>query len=414
MRKRTLRNYARLLARMGVGVKKGDAVIITAELDAPEFVEMCVEECYKAGAEKVMVDFTHQPLQKYNVKYRSLKTLSTVEEFEKAKLQYKVDRLPATLYLVSADPDGLCDIDQEKNAKAMRERFKVIKPYRDQMDNKYKWCIAAVPGAAWAKKVFPGERKSVAIEKLWNAILYTSRVIDKEGNDLDPIAEWNKHNANFEEKSKYLNDLGIKTLHYTSANGTDLKVGLIKDGIFCGGGETTLGKGEFFNPNIPSEEIFTSPKAGEAEGIVYSSMPLSYNGGLIENFNIRFENGKAVEVHAEKGEDILKQIIGMDENAGKLGECALVPFESPIRQSGVTFCETLFDENAVCHLALGRGFDMCIKDYDKYTKDELKAKGINDSFIHVDFMIGTADLKIEAETFDGRTVTVFENGTWKK
>ena len=249
------------------------------------------------------------------------------------------------------------------------------------------------------------------MEKLWNAILFTSRVIDKAGNDLDPVAEWKAHNESFRSRCEYLNSLHIKTLEYKSANGTDFTVDMIPEGIFCGGSEHTLG-GEEFNPNIPSEEIFTSPKAGCAEGLVVASLPLSYRGQLIENFSVRFEGGKVVEVKAEKGEDLLKQMVSMDNGAAMLGECALVPYTSPIRESGITFYETLFDENAACHLALGRGFTNCIKDYDKYSLEELHAMGINESMIHVDFMIGTDDLSVTAVTESGERVAIFTDGNW--
>ena len=411
MKKTTLKNYARLLAECGVAIKKGDPVIIQASLDQPEFVALCVEACYKLGASRVTVEWSYQPLAKLHYRYRTLKSLSVVDDIERAKLQYRLDKNPAMLYLMSDDPDGLKGINQEKMSKAAKARFPVIKPFRDAMDNKYKWCIAAVPGEAWAKKVFPGVRTSTAVEQLWNAILFTSRVIDKAGADLDPVAEWKAHNESFRARCEYLNSLGIKTLEYKSANGTDFTVEMIPEGIFCGGSEHTLG-GEEFNPNIPSEEIFTSPKAGKAEGLVVASLPLSYRGQLIENFSVRFEGGKVVEAKAEKGEELLKEMVSMDAGAAMLGECALVPYTSPIRESGITFYETLFDENAACHLALGRGFTNCVKDYDKYTLDELHAMGINESMIHVDFMIGTEDLSVTAVTESGERVAIFADGNW--
>ncbi len=411
MKKTTLKNYARLLAECGVAVKRGDVVIVQASLDQPEFVAMCVDACYKKGASRVLVEWSYQPLARLHNRYQSLKTMSTVEEFERAKLQYRLDKNPSMLYLLSDDPDGLKGINQEKQSKAQRARFGIIKPYRDAMDNKYKWCIAAVPGEAWAKKVFPGVRTTTAMEKLWQAILFTSRVIDKDGNDLDAVGEWKAHNESFRARCAYLNGLKIQTLEYKSANGTDFTVDMIPEGIFCGGSEFTLG-GEEFNPNIPSEEIFTSPKAGCAEGLVVASLPLSYRGEVIENFSVRFEGGRVVEAHAERGEDLLKQMISMDEGAAMLGECALVPYSSPIRESGITFYETLFDENAACHLALGRGFSNCVKDYDNYSLEELHAMGINESMIHVDFMIGTADLSVVAITEKGDRVQIFENGNW--
>lgn len=411
MKKTYLKEYARLLVRSGIAVKKGDIVIVNAGLDQPEFVKMVVEECYRAKAARVMVEWSYLPLTKLNVNNMSSKLLGKVEAFEEEKLKYRLENNVAMLHLVSDDPDGLKGINQERYAKSMAEKMKVIKPYRDAMDNKYKWCIAAVPGDAWAKKVFPGERTSVAVEKLWNAILLASRVTDKDGNLLDAVVEWHKHNLSFNRRCEILNKAELCELRYKAANGTDLRVGLIENGSFMGGGENTLG-GEYYNPNIPTEEIFTSPKAGVAEGIVYSSMPLSWRGEIIDNFSMRFEGGKVVEVKAEKNEELLKKMVGMDEGASMLGECAFVPYNSPIRESGIMFYETLFDENAACHFAIGRGFTNTIVNYDKYTNEEMKEMGINDSALHVDFMIGTKDLSIVGIKKDGSELVIFENGLW--
>ncbi len=411
MKKTYLKEYARLLVRCGIAVKKGDIVIVNAGLDQPEFVKLVVEECYRAKAARVMVEWSYLPLTKINVNHMNSKLLGKVEAFEEEKLKYRLENNVAMLHLVSDDPDGLKGINQERYAKSMAERMKVIKPYRDAMDNKYKWCIAAVPGNEWAKKVFPGERTSSAVEKLWSAILLASRVTDKEGNLLDAVVEWHKHNLSFNRRCEILNKAELCELRYKAANGTDLKVGLIENGSFMGGGENTLG-GEYYNPNIPTEEIFTSPKAGVAEGIVYSSMPLSWRGEIIDNFSMRFENGKVVEVKAEKNEELLKKMVSMDEGAAMLGECAFVPYNSPIRESGIMFYETLFDENAACHFAIGRGFTNTIVDYDKYTNEEMKEMGINDSALHVDFMIGTKDLSIVGIKKDGSELVIFENGLW--
>ncbi len=406
MKKTTLRNYAKLIAKMGGNVQKGQDVIIRASLDQPDFVRMLTEECYALGARTVNVEWSYMPITKIHQKKRSLTTLSKMEEWEVAKLKHESETLPVTIWLESDDPDGLKGVNPEKMAKAMQARYKIRKPYRDAMENKYQWCIAAVPGAEWAKKVFPGESRSRAMEKLWEAILYTARA------EEEPIAAWEAHNADLLSRCNYLNSLGIETLEYHSANGTDFKVGMIEDALFMGGAETAQGSGIVFNPNIPSEEVFISPMKGKAEGIVYSSKPLSYHGQLIENFWMRFEDGRAVEVGAEKGEALLKEMISMDEGAAYLGECALVPYDSPICNSGILFYNTLFDENAACHLAVGHGFTNVLKDYDKYTMKECYDKGINDSMIHVDFMIGTRDLSITAITRDGRRVPVFENGNW--
>ena len=405
MKKTVLREYARLIVRCGVNVQKGQEVLIYADLDQPEFVQMVVEEAYKAKAKKVTVDWDYQPLQKLHVRHQSVKTLGEVTEWQKAKLQHFVDVVPCRIHLVSEDPDGLKGINMEKLAKARQLRYPIVKPYHDQLENKDQWCIAAVPGAAWAKKVFPGMRTSAAMEKLWEAILYTSRVTD------DPVKAWQEHNADLHDRCAYLNSLNIRSLHYTADNGTDLTVGMIPEGEWEGGGDTSL-RGIFFNPNIPTEECFISPKRGQAEGIVYSTKPLSYQGQLIENFSVRFENGKAVEVKAEKGEELLKTMISMDEGAAYLGECALVPQRSPIAESGILFYNTLFDENAACHLALGMGFADTIQDFQNKTLEECRALGINDSMIHEDFMIGCDSLDIDGICEDGKVVPIFRGGNW--
>ena len=405
MKQTVLRRYAKLIARVGANVQKGQEVVIYCQLDQPRFVEMLVDECYKAGAGKVTVEFNHQPLYKLDVRHQTVTALARVEEWEKARLQHYVDVLPCTISLISADPDGLKGINQAKMAKADQKSYPIVKPYYDAMENKQQWCIAAVPGTAWAKKVFPGLPKGKAIEKLWEAILFTSRVTE------DPVAAWEAHNADMKKRCDYLNALGIESLHYRGDNGTDLTVGLIPEAIFMGGGEATL-SGRFFNPNIPTEECYTSPMRGKAEGIVYATKPLSYCGELIENFSVRFENGRAVEVHAEKNQALLEKMIAMDEGAAYLGECALVPVNSPVSESGLLFYETLFDENAACHLALGMGFTNTIRGFEDKTLEECRAMGVNDSMEHNDFMIGCEGLDIDAITRDGRTVPIFRRGKW--
>ena len=405
MKKSILQQYAKLIATVGGNVQPGQTVILRTQLDQPDFVTLLVEECYKAGARKVTVEWDHQPLTALHMQYGDEELFSRLETWEKEKLSHQVETLPVVIYLLSEDPNGLNHIDLAKYSRVMQARKKIIKPFRDQMDNKYQWCIAAVPGKDWAKLLFPGKSKRQAEDLLWDAILTASRA--KE----DPIAAWKAHNEPLAKRCDYLNQLHISSLHSTSSNGTDLTVGMIEDALFLGGGETSL-QGIYFNPNIPSEEIFITPKRGQAEGIVYSSKPLSYNGALIDNFSLRFENGKVVEVHAEQNEDLLKDLVAMDEGSAYLGECALIPYDSPIQNTGILFYNTLFDENASCHLALGEGFSNCLKDYEKYNLEQYKQKGINHSIVHEDFMIGTPDLTITATTHDGKTLPIFENGNW--
>lgn len=405
MKKAVLRKYANLIVRCGANVQKGQVVNVYADLDQPEFVQMVVEEAYKAKASEVTVHWNYQPLAKVHYRYRSVKNLGTVKEWEKAREEYYCDVIPARIILLSEDPDGLKGINMEKVNKARQMSYPILKGYYERRENVEQWTIAGVPGAAWAKKVFPGVRTSVAIEKLWEAILFTARVTD------DPVASWKEHNANLESRCAYLNSLGIRSLHYTADNGTDLTVGMIPEAEFKGGGDTSR-QGIFFNPNMPTEECFISPMRGQAEGIVYSTKPLSYNGQMIDRFSIRFEGGKAVEVHAEQNEELLRSMIAMDEGAAYLGECALVPQKSPIAESGLLFYNTLFDENAACHLALGMGFADTIRDFQSKTLEECRALGINDSMIHEDFMIGCDSMNIDAVCENGSVVPVFRNGNW--
>ena len=406
MRKSQLKKYAKLIVKVGLNVKKGQSVFIAAGLDQPEFVTMVVEECYKAGASEVYMEWSHQPIEKLSSNYRSLESLSEMKPWNLAKWEYKAEKYACRLFLESEDPDGMNGVDQEKMSAARRAIYPIVKPFREKMENRHQWCIAAVPGKAWAKKVFPHLSESKAVEAMWKAILYTSRA---DGNN--PVQAWKEHNADLAARSQYLNDLGLAYLEYESSNGTKLTVGLMDGSLFCGGQEKLL-NGRKFNPNVPTEEVFSTPRAGSAEGIVYSSKPLSYMGELIDNFSLRFENGRVVEVKAEQGEELLRKMVSMDEGAAMLGEVALIPYDSPISQSGILFYNTLFDENASCHLALGHGFNECLKGFEKMTNEQRKAAGINDSMIHVDFMIGTQDMNITGVTKDGKRVAIFRNGTW--
>lgn len=406
MKQERLKKYAELIVKCGLNVQKGQEVIIRCELDQPEFITMVVEECYKAGAERVKVDWAHMPITKLGYNYRSLEVLSEVTEVEKAEWQRKVDKKSCLLWLDSDDPDGLDGTDSEKISKANIARFPIIKPYRDALENKYQWCIAAVSGREWAKKIYPEIPVEEAVEKLWEDILYCSRV------DENPVKAWAKHNEELSKRCKFLNDYKFEKLEYKSSNGTDFTVGLNPIGVFMGGGEYTLGSNIYFNPNIPSEEVFTTPMRGIADGKVVATKPLSYQGKLIENFWVRFENGKVVEVHAERNQDLLEKMVSMDEGAAYLGECALIAYDSPINNTNVLFYNTLFDENASCHLALGRGFNNCIENYEKYSVEECEKLGVNNSMIHVDFMMGSKDMSIVGVTKDGKRVQVFKDGNW--
>lgn len=406
MKKSTLKKYAHLIAKVGANIQKGQDAIVVANVDQEELVNYIVEDCYKLGANSVSVQWTSDKVTKTNYKKASVKSLSYIPEWRIEKEKYINKTLPCMIYIESSDPDALKGVNQAKVAKVRKNIFPILKPFRDERDNKYQWIIAGAASKEWAKKVFPNLPVKKAVNALWDAILKTSRC------DEDPIKAWENHNADLKKRYTYLNNLKLDYLHYESKNGTNFKVWLLPNVNWLAGGEKAQGSGIYFNPNIPSEECFTSPCKGKAEGKVVATKPLSYEGELIENFEIIFKDGKAVEVHAERGEELLKHMITMDENAGYLGEVALVPYDSPINNTGILFFNTLYDENAACHLALGRGFTNLVQDYDKYTTKELHEFGINDSSIHVDFMIGSKDLNITGYTKDGKKVPIFRDGNW--
>ncbi len=408
MDRETLRRYARLIARSGVNIQQGQYTVIRTAPEQLDCVEMLAEECYLAGAAKVLIEWRYQPFTRLDIQYQSDEVLGRVESWEEENMKKKTELLPANIYLCSEDPDGLAGIDQDKWARAQQARYQITRPYSDAMENKYQWCVAAVAGAKWAKKVFPELDEAEAVEKLWQSILSCARA----GGE-DPIGDWEEHSGNLRRRCQWLNSLELRRLIYKSeSTGTDFSVGLMPQMLFCGGAEKLPDKEVWYNANIPSEEVFTTPKSGDAEGVVYSTMPLSYRGVLIENFSLRFEKGRVVEAHAEKNEEALKLMLAMDEGASMLGECALVPYKSPIRESGILFYNTLFDENASCHLAFGEAYPECIEGGAQMERAQLQEKGLNYSITHVDFMVGTADLSIVGTLYDGREVPVFVNGNF--
>lgn len=408
MEQKLIQNYAKLIVKQGINVQNGQEVIIFANVNNEYFVSLLMEECYKANAKKVSVRWMSDKTKFLKNYYESEEVLSTLSNWELERQKEQCEILPATIYMTSSDPEAMKGLDLEKFGRVQQSISLAMKEFYEKRENKYQWCIAGIPSIKWAKKVFPNDSEETAVEKLWEAILKTSRAY--EG---DPIENWKKHNEFLKQHYTYLNDLNLTSLHYKASNGTDFTVGLAKGVQWCGGGEINYENNTLYDANIPSEEIFTSPLKGKAEGIVYSSMPLSFNGILIEDFSVRFEKGKAVEIKAKRNGEFLQKQISMDENAAYLGEVALVPFDSPVNNSGILFLSTLFDENAACHLAFGQGFTSLIKGYEKLSKEEIKAYGINDdSLIHIDFMIGTKDLSIVGETEDGKKVQIFKDGNW--
>ena len=403
-----LQKYAELIVRTGANVQPGQVVQLSVSVEQHEFAARMIEECYKAGAKKVNVDWLYDAQSRLNFQYADQDVLSQVLPWEEAKMKQMVEDLPCRIFIASDDPDAMNGIDPQKLSAVAQGRSRVLKPYRNAIDGKHQWVIAAYPSVKWARKCFPALSDDQAVDKLWEAILRTVRVRE----DNDPVAAWKAHTDFIEEKAAWMNAQGFSSLRYKSANGTDFTVELIPGAKWEGAGAVNTVNGAFYIPNMPTEEIFTSPMAGKCEGTLVAVKPLSWNSQLIENFSITFKDGRAVSCRAEKGQELLEKMIRMDENAAMLGELALVPKESPVNQCGFLFYETLFDENACCHVALGMGFKEVLPGGDDMTVAQAQEQGVNDSIIHVDFMIGSDDLSIDGIRPDGSTVPVFRNGTW--
>ena len=403
-----LQKYAELIVRTGANVRRGQVVQLVISVELHAFAAMLMEACYQAGAKKVNVDWTYDMQSRLNYLYAEQETLAAVLPWEEAKMKQMTEDLPCRIYIASEDPDAMRGVDPEKLSAVARSRSTVLKPYRNAIEGKHQWVIAAYPSVKWAKKCFPELEDGEAVGRLWDAILKTVRVDEQ----TDPVEAWKKHTAFIEQKATWLNEQGFSSLRYRSANGTDFSVELIPGARWEGAGAVNSVNGAFYIPNMPTEEIFTSPAAGKCEGTLVAVKPLSWHSQLIEDFSITYENGRAVSCQAGKGQELLEKMIHMDEGAAMLGEVALVPKESPVNQCGFLFYETLFDENACCHCALGMGFKEVLPGGDDMTTEQAQACGINDSIIHVDFMVGADDLSIDGIRPDGTTVPVFRNGTW--
>ena len=399
---------ARLVVRKGVNVQKDQPVIVRASVNNADFVRKVVREAYEAGARYVSVEWRDTEISKMAYDYETVETLSEVPQWQYDRMKYQQDGGACYISIASDRPGALADVDGEKmNAANIAYYTKMEDLMGYTMNNEGQWCVIGVPSVEWAKMVFPDLPEEEAFEKLGDAIFAVTRVTE----DNDPIEEWTQHDREMLEHAAKLNEFNFEKLHFTSGLGTDLHVGLVKDHIWVGGGCETP-KGVFFDPNMPTEECFCMPEKTATEGIVYSSKPLNYNGKLIEDFWLRFENGKVIDYDAKKGKDTLKQLLSFDEGSSYLGEVALVPYDSPVSRCKVLFLNTLYDENAACHLALGRPYPENLKGGNDMSKEELAVHGANDSMQHEDFMFGTEDMSVDGITEDGTVVPVFRNGNF--
>jgi len=410
MNEKILQKYAELLVKSGVNVKKGQLVVVRSSVNAAPLTRAVVKEAYLAGAGQVKVNWGDETVSRLRFLNSSIESLSELPEYKIEESLDNINKGCCFINIIDSDPDALVGIPSEKIkapqvAMYKHPKFPTIMNY--SMSNLGQWTVAAYPSSAWAKKVFPNDTEKNAYNKLEKAILSASRVTPRN----NPIKEWNKHNYHMHKNARMMNNYNFKSLHYTNSLGTDLTIELPNNHLFIGGSEKA-GNGQVFNANIPTEEVFSAPKKDGVNGKVVATKPLVYNGVVIDKFYLEFKNGKIVNYDAEQNLDVLKQLIETDEGSHYLGEVALVPFDSPINNSNILFYNTLFDENASCHLAIGRGYPMCVKGGTKMSPEELEEVGINASNTHNDFMIGSSDLNIVGVTHDGKEVIVFKNGNF--
>lgn len=402
-----LERYADLIVRKGVHVKPGQEVVVQAPVEVAAFVRIVVARAYAAGAGHVTVIWGDDAIMRLTYENVEASWFETVPAWQREQLDSLAEAGACFIFIEGADPEALKGIDPAKPAAASKARNTQCKSYRHGMDfNINPWCIAGAPVAAWARQVYPGVDDEIAVYRLWCAILSVARA-DGE----DPESAWELHNATFGKNLRFLNDRHFDRLHYTSSNGTDLWVGLTDKHVWEGGSSETP-DGHVFFPNIPTEEVFTSPHCERVDGVVHSALPLVRHGNKIDRFWLRFEGGSVVDFDAEVGRDTLASILDTDEGARRLGEVALISKNTPIRETETLFYDTLYDENASCHLALGSGFPECYEGGYDMSQEELRACGLNKSGTHVDFMIGADDLDITGVTADGEEIPVFVNGQW--
>ena len=401
-----LREYAQLLVEIGVNIRKGQNLVISAPVECAYFARMCAKAAYAAGCREVIMNWRDDVLAREKYLHAAEDVFDTVPEWSKRFYNDYAEEGAAWLSISASDPENLKGVASERIIRSQRSSSEAIRPfYRGQMANTFPWCIASIPIPSWAEKVFPGCED--AVDRLWDAIFTAVRIT----GDGTAVEKWRQHLSILDQRTEKLNRYRFASLRYTNSLGTDLTIRLPEKHLWASGGSVTP-KGQNFIANIPTEEIFTAPLREGIDGVVYASLPLCHDGNIIDKFSFVVEKGKIVEVRAERGEETLKAAVTVDEGASYFGEVALVPYDSPISNQKILFYHTLFDENASCHLAFGEAYNECVEGGGAMEKEELKALGLNDSITHVDFMVGTADLSIVGTTHDGREIPVFVDGNF--
>ena len=409
MNQELLNKYAAFTVQVGVNVQKGQTLIIRCPVEGAYFGRACMEAAYKAGARDVVIRWEDEKAARIRMELGEEEALSETKPYElRSYLDYAESEGGCCLLAIHAsDPEIFKGLDTAKINRVSLAKQEAMKSWREYtMKDRVQWCVVAIPTPAWAASVFPGLSEDEAQEKLWSAIFDVCRVTGG-----DPVSAWKEHVAKTAACRDKLNELQLESIHMTSANGTDLTVGLA-EGHTWEGACSKAENGTVFIANVPTEEVFTAPHRERVNGVVKGTKPYVYNGQLIEGFSVTFKDGVVVEYSAEKNAELLGQLLDSDEGARRIGEIALVPASSPINRSGLLFYNTLFDENAACHIAFGAGYPTTVKGGAAMTTEELLACGVNDSAIHEDVMVGAEDMTITGLTKTGETVTIFENGEW--
>ncbi|MFC4779495.1 aminopeptidase [Paenibacillus sp. GCM10023252] len=401
-----LNNYAKLIVKVGVNIRSGQTLVVNSSLEAAELTRLIVKHAYEAGALLVKVNWSDDTITRMRYDLAPDESFLVEPKWLAAEMEELVAGDAAVVSIVTSPPDLLDGVPQERIVNYQKTYSNTMAKYRHAVQtHKFSWCLAAAPSPAWAAKVFPGEHADTQLRKLWDAIFSAVRA-----DQVDPIAAWEEHSSFLRKRADYLNAKAYKKLHYL-APGTDLTIELPKGQIWLGGAKAN-GQGCSFVANIPTEEVFTAPLATGVNGIVSSTKPLSYGGTIIDRFSLTFENGRIVHAQAEQGEDTLNNLIAMDEGSHYLGEVALVPHQSPISDSNILYYKTLFDENSSNHLAIGSAYASNLEGGKQMSQEELKAAGLNTSMVHVDFMVGSAEMDIFGVTEDGSREPIFIKGNW--
>ncbi len=401
-----LDKYAELTVKLGVNIQANQTLYVRAPLESAPFVRKVVECAYRVGAKHVYVDWNDDEINRITHEKASLASIAEFPNFKARTMEELANAGAAFLTIHAQNPDLFQDIAAERVAIANKAKAIALKAFSVKlMANKTSWCVVSVPTSGWAQKVFPTSSKAEQIEQLWDAIFKATRI-----NTPQPIEAWHQHMSNLRTRVDSLNEMKFKYLHYR-AEGTDLTIELPKGHVWCGGAAKTE-HGVSFVPNLPTEEVFTLPLRSGVSGKVTSTKPLNYGGKLIEHLSLTFEQGRIIAVRADAEQETLQKLIDTDDGSHYLGEVALVPDDSPISNANIIFSNTLFDENASCHLAIGAAYPFCLEGGVNMTRSELDANGVNNSLMHVDFMIGSKQMEINGESADGTLVPVFRNGNW--